>query len=205
MLGKTALAGAYRGAFPNQCSGLYISEELQDVLDPESEEAIEAEMIRRARNEKEYWDKERAKGNLPIDEIQRLQRAQVTAGATASAQQHNGPTPALAGIAQGAPQTLPAISAPPLPRITAPAAPPPPPLQPAWQDFVIQRIEALKGRTVGSLASGEVQGLRALLGRMAESWGGLDADLKAHYLALRERILWDETHPETASLEFSIT
>jgi phage recombination protein Bet len=198
MLGKCSLAGAYRGAFPNQCSGLYISEELQDVLDPDSEEAIEAEMIRRARAEKEYWDKERLKGNLPIDEVQRLEREQHPQPGP------NGPVP---GIDLGVIPTLPQVSAaPPLPRITAPAPPPPPPPpQPAWPDFVINRIEALRGRTVGSLTIGEVNGLTGLLGRMQESWGGLDADLKAHYMAIRERILWDQAHPATASLEFSVT
>lgn len=199
MIGKCARAAAYRGAYPDQCSGLYISEELQDVLDSDSEEAIEAEMIRRARNEKEYWEKEKAKGNFPIDEVQRQerersQRAQTTQG-------HNGP-----GLDLGVLPTLPeTTAAPPLPRMTTPTAPTPPPPEPDWQHFVIQRIEALRGRAVGSLTAGEVQGLSGLLGRMAESWGGLDADLKAHYMAIRERILYDQAHPQTASLEFSVT
>lgn len=206
MIGKCARAAAYRGAYPQRCSGLYISEELQDVLDPDSEEAIEAEMVRRARAEKEYWDKEREKGNLPIDEIQKLERER----AVQQQQGPNGPLPAVGSVGRalvgapilGSPTEVPV--APPLPLIQTPPPAPPPP-QPTWQEFVITRIEALKGRSVGSLTTGEMQGLVPRLTRMQESWGALDADLKAHYLVLRERLIWDQAHPAEASLEFSVT
>jgi hypothetical protein len=75
MLGKCSLAGCYRGAYPDPCSGLYIPEELAPELDPDSEEAIEAEMIDRARREKEHWEKQNAKGVYSIDQQQAQEKA----------------------------------------------------------------------------------------------------------------------------------
>lgn len=200
MLGKCSLAGAYRGAFPNQCSGLYIDEELQEVLDPDSEEAIEAEMIRKARAEKAFWDEKAKEGIYPIDVQQQREKA-------ALAQQAR-PGPELNAIAGGVggplgsvvvgttpPAPLPAASAPPsappAPRPTTP--PPPPPTD--WRNFVISRIEVFQGRTVGSLTEGEMGSLRSWLERAEKAWGSLDAGLKAHYIALRDRLQWEASQP----------
>jgi hypothetical protein len=177
MLAKCALAAAYRGAFPNQCSGLYISEEIGAELDPDSEEAIEAEMIRRARDEKAYWDKEREKGNLPIDEVQRN-----------------------AGIFPRNEQPKVQQSA-----VHEPPAPPTNSGQTNdWQSFVIRRIELFKGRPVGSLNAVELQGMASWMMKVEKSWPGLDEDMKAHYKAIKARMDYErETVALADGLDFS--
>jgi len=191
MLGKCSLAGAYRGAYPD-ASGLYISEELGEELDPDSEQAIEAEMVRRAREEKEYWDKEREQGRVSIDEQQRLEK-EAAASKPATVQQEL----PVAGAA----------SAPEKPKIKEPA---PAPLKQApleelkpqpkletvessfangsYMNFPITRIELFKDRTVGSLTSTEMKGLAPWLKKVEEAWVNLDDDFKAHYRALKQRV-----------------
>lgn len=178
MLAKCALAAAYRGAFPNQCSGLYISEEIGDELDPDSEEAIEAEMIRRARDEKAYWDKEREKGNLPIDEQQRAQ------GIFPRSEQN-------AGRAQGVPGGEAQVQ----PTVVHQAVAHAVDLPNAdirgrgdWQFFTIRRIQLFAGRTVGSLTLSELGGLNGWMEKVGERWASLDEDLKAHYKAIKARM-----------------
>lgn len=177
MLAKCALAGAYRGAFPNQCSGLYISEEIADELDPDSEEAIEAEMIRRARNEKEYWDKEREKGNLAIGEQQRnagiFPRNEQPLQQNAVHQEELMPAPMRIDKAD-------------------------------WQNFVIRRIELFKGRSVGSLTAAELQGMVSWMLKVEKAWPGLDEDLKAHYKAIKARMDYEREAVALADgLDFS--
>lgn len=170
MLAKCGLAAAYRGAFPNQCSGLYISEELAPELDPDSEEAIEAEMIRKARDEKAYWDAEREKGNVSIDEQQR------NAGIfprSVNAQQSavHEPTPFNKGD---------------------------------WENFLIHRIQLFKGRTVGSLTAGELQGANGWMAQIEKSWSNIDDDLKAHYKAIKARLDYEREATALADgLDFS--
>jgi hypothetical protein len=188
MLGKCALAAAYRGAFPNQCSGLYISEEIGAELDPDSEEAIEAEMIRRARDEKAYWEAEHAKGNLDISTAQRQQgifpRNEQPAPVQPTAVQQQpdlGPAPMRVGKADD------------------------------WQLFVIRRIELFKGRTVGSLNPAELQGMVNWMAKVEKAWPALDEDLKAHYKAIKARmdyereavVLADEALARANGLDFS--
>lgn len=206
MLGKCSLAGCYRGAFPNQCSGLYISEELSETLDPDSEEAIESEMIFRARREKAYWDEQATKGNYPIDVQQRMERERL--------QQPNGPLPSsVIGGPVLPTELLPKASAPPsappaptTPRPAPPPTPVPPPPPEDWRNFVITRLTAFQGRTVGSLTGPEINGFEDWLKKVATSWGAIDADLKNHFLALRERLAFEKAHPEqeqTDQMDFS--
>jgi len=180
MLAKCALAGAYRGAYPNQCSGLYISEELGAVIDEDSEEAIEAEMVRRARAEHEHWESERAKGNLDIAAQQR---------ADGVSPRPNERQEAISQAELRMPDPSPAPIAPSDPGPTGasrtPAQDTP---SPAFYDFVITRINFFKGRTVGSLSATEMEGIKPFLAKMKESYASLDKELQAHYRALRERI-----------------
>jgi|SRR5215475_6647918 len=169
MLAKCAQAASYRGAFPAPCSRLYISEEISDQLDPDSEEAIEAEMIRRARTEKAYWEKERAKGNFPAGETP--------------------PAPP--------PDAAPAAPKKPVERAPAPPAQPQLDLPKVnsvndrlpWNDFVIKRIQFFAGRTVGSLTQTELQGLKPWLEKVSNAWNNLDdEDLKRHHTAIQAAI-----------------
>lgn len=178
MLAKCALAAGYRGAFPNQCSGLYISEELGGELDADSEEAIEAEMIRRANAEKQYWDKEREKGNLPIDEVQKQQNLR-------DAREHTHYIPGPP-VQQSAVRELTPFN------------------KADWQNFVIRRIQLFKGRTVGSLTPGELQGAGNWMAQIEKSWSNIDDDLKAHYKAIKARLDYEREASALADgLDFS--
>lgn len=183
MLGKCAQAGAYRGAYPDQCSRLYITEEIAETLDPDSEEAIEAEMIRRARGDKQYWDAERTKGHLPIDEQQRLEKQQ--------ALQH---PPPGAGPRR--------IDVPELSVVNSASSEDP---EGAWKKFVIRRIQLFAGRTVGSLTSAEIRGFKSWLERAKASWVQLDDDLRAHHDALKARYDQDTLDEFNASFERDFT
>lgn len=176
MLAKCALAASYRGAFPNQCSGLYISEEIGDELDPDSEEAIEAEMIRRARDEKAYWAAEREKGNLPIDEQQRAQ------GIFPRSEQNVG---RAQGIPGGEAQVQPTAVHHASPHSTDVVLNQD---KGDWQFFTIRRIQLFAGRTVGSLTLSELGGLNGWMEKVGERWASLDEDLKAHYKAIKGRM-----------------
>lgn len=191
MLAKCALAAGFRGAFPNQCSGLYISEEVGGELDPDSEEAIEAEMIRRANAEKQYWDAEREKGNLPIDELQKQQNLR-------DAREHTHYIPGPP-VQQNAVHPLEHTIMPPPnePRSTT--------LVPGdWQNFVIRRIQLFKGRTVGSLTPGELQGAGSWMAQVEKSWSNIDEDLRAHYKAIKARLDYEREATALADgLDFS--
>jgi hypothetical protein len=164
MLGKCTLAACYRGAYSQQCSGLYIPEELAPILDPNSEEGVEAEMVRRTRREKTYWDGEHAKGNLDVGAAQRQ-----------------------AGIF---PRTEQPQQQPTLPVAPVQQAPPPPPpavIAEDWREFQITRIELFMGRTVESLTKAEMIGLKPWLEKVAKAWGNVDENLKSHYKAIKAR------------------
>jgi hypothetical protein len=180
MLGKCALAGCYRAAYPDPCSGLYIPEELAQELDPDSEEAIEAEMANRARREKEYWEKKNAEGVYSVDQSQQREKEVFEAGKrssnvipmsteTAETNGKNGQNHETNGANQ---------------ETTEP---------PDYDRFVITRIEAFRGRTVGSLTKPEVVGIRTWLDRAHERWDQLDENLKEHYMALVDRYNRDQT------------
>jgi phage recombination protein Bet len=165
MLGKCTLAACYRGAYSQQCSGLYIPEELAPILDPNSEEGVEAEMIRRASREKKYWEGEREKGNLDIGAAQRAQ------GVFPRSEQPQQPTLPVA----------PRIQSPPAPIHAAPV------IEEDWHEFQITRIEVFDGRTVGSLTKGEIIGIKPWLEKVAKGWGNVDENLKSHYKAIKAR------------------
>lgn len=180
MLAKCALAAGYRGAFPNQCSGLYISEEIGEELDPDSEEAIEAEMVRRARDEKAYWAAEREKGNLPVDELQRAQgifprNEQALAQQNAVHESHSVDAPNVVNRNKG-----------------------------DWAFFTIRRIQLFQGRSVGSLSIAELDGLSGWMQKVEKAWANLDEDLKAHYKAIKGRLDYERDQMALADgLDFS--
>jgi phage recombination protein Bet len=179
MIGKCARAAAYRGAYPDPCSGLYITEEIGAELDPDSEEAIEAEMIRRARDEKAYWAAEREKGNLPIDEQQR----------------RDGIFPRSEQPAPVQPNAVHPLEVTSIPTRVDKAD---------WQSFVIRRIELFKGRSVGSLNATELQGMGSWMAKVEKSWPSLDEDMKAHYKAIKARMDYErETVALADGLDFS--
>jgi hypothetical protein len=199
MLGKCSLAGSYRGAFPNLASGLYIGDELGEELDPESEVAIEAEMTRRAAADKEHWDKERAKGNLPVNDLPPPPEKNGKKKKAATA-----PPPAPekpAGEPSDPPTPSPSVPPKPMPpppepepvTVSAPADPP-------WKDYPITRIKLFAGRTIGSLSHSELRGVRGnWMARVEQSWGSVDGDIKAHYAALMQRIEHDEAIERAAA------
>jgi len=194
MLGKCARAAGYRGAFPNLCSNLYITEEIHEELDKDSEEAIEAEMTRRARADKTYWEEENKKGNFSIDQQQQREKGEIASMGTSPkltdrkvAQTEKTGAELFAG-ARTAP--LPA----PLPSeaTTLPSEETTSPTNlidmGGWQNFVITRIQLFKGRTVASLTKNEMDGLQGLMEKLKASWGGLDEDFKNHFNAIQARM-----------------
>jgi hypothetical protein len=65
-----------------------------------------------------------------------------------------------------------------------------------WPTFVITRIKAFVGRTVGSLSASDLDNLRGgWLKCVEESWKDprLDDNLRAHYWAIQGRIEYDQT------------
>jgi hypothetical protein len=189
MLGKCALAGSYRGLFPNLCSGVYLEEELPMELDPESEPAIEAEMARRAAADKEHWDQERAKGNFPVNEQpppppekNGKKKAKEKAPAPAPPPP---PEPSREPVAPPAPPVAP---------VTPPARPEPSNAheaiaEPLWKNYVLNRIKVFAGRTVGSLNKGELRAAQSMwMPKVEASWANIDSDLKEHYSMLMQRI-----------------
>jgi phage recombination protein Bet len=182
MLGKCALANGYRGAFPNQCGGLYISEELAPSLDPDSEEAIEAEMVRRANSEAEYWKEQAKNGNYPVGQ-----------------EPKNTARPLQEQVVN------------PIDRETTPAAAPTlaqddvqSPPESHWSQFVIKRIKMFSGRTVGDLTPAELKGLEVFLEKAEKAWADIDDDIKAHYEAIKARVTY-ESQLEELNSQFDFT
>jgi len=165
MLGKCSRAACYRGAFPNLCSNLYIQEELREELDKDSEEAIEAEMVRRARADKTYWDEQNKQGNFSIDQQQRREK---------EAQADQTDRKVQGGDLFSTPE--------PAPLATVPES------QPSWFNFKLTRIENLKDRTVGSLTEAEVAGFSKFVENAEARWGSLDEGLKGVYHAVKARM-----------------
>jgi phage recombination protein Bet len=184
MLGKVALAQAYRGAFP-QMSGVYLEEEVPDVLDPDSEVAVEAEMTRKAIKEKEYWDKERAEGHPP------------------TAEQPPEPEVTSPLIAPPPPESEPGdIEFHSKIRVMNAENP-----RADWRTFPIARIKSLAGRSVGTLTLGELSALEPWLERVKETWGSLDNDIRAHYTAIQQRIQLEEQRgqkSQAAQVQFDL-
>jgi hypothetical protein len=198
MLGKCALAGSYRALFPNLCSGVYLEEELPTELDPESEPAIEAEMTRRAAADKEHWDKERARGNLPVNEQvppppEKNGKKKKEKTAPAPPQ----PEPSREPVAPPTPPAAP-VSPPTEPEVTGGKTES---TEPIWKNYVLNRIKVFAGRTVGSLTSGDLRAVRgSWMAKVEASWGSIDADIKEHYSMLMQRIEHDEALDRAAAL-----
>jgi hypothetical protein len=184
MLGKCCLAGCYRGAFPIPCSGLYISEELRQELDPDSEEAIEAEMIRRARSEQQYWDEQAKNGVYPVGkEPPGVQSSHDTTEPSRNGMVGTAAAPVLGQVSEQKPEQT----------------------GQHWSDFKITRINRFKNRTVGSLTVEELVGSKVFLEKVEEhNWEGLDDDVKAHYNAIKARITY-EAQLEDLNNEFDFT
>lgn len=192
MLGKCALAGAYRALFPNQCSALYITEELGEELDPESEVAIEAEMQRRATAEEQHWQAQRAKGILPVNEQPPPPEKNGGKKKKPAAQV---PEPVLA---HPIPEPKPEPKAEPKPAIMPTIAIGESP--PAWFSFPITRIRIFLGKTIGGLTPSEVRALRVnWMSKVDGAWASVDEDIKAHYAALMQRIEHDEALDQLAA------
>jgi phage recombination protein Bet len=181
MLGKCALAGAYRGAFPRQASGVYLAEELGEGIDPESEIAVEAELKRRYQRDETYWDEQREKGIYPeggkpekgktlVEVFAKEEKEASAVPASPAATLEESEIPDARWDEQ--PQKTP-----------APAA--------DWRTFTITRIRPLEGRTVGSLLPNELRGLAPWLEKVSEQWGSIDQDIKMHYTAIAQRIEYE--------------
>jgi hypothetical protein len=168
MLGKCALAGCYRGLFPRQASGVYLSEELGEEPDTESEAAIEAEMTRRYTREAEYWEKEKAKGHFPVGH-----KAEQTAPAP-EPEPYPEPEPPPKEVSEHLVSTT---QAPPEDSRAGNAD---------WRSFVITRIRLFEGRAVNSLNESELEGLVPWLEKAGASWGTIDRDLRAHFTAISQ-------------------
>jgi RecT family len=197
MLGKCALAGAYRGAFPQQSSGVYISEEIGEGTDVESEASIEAEMTRRYAREHEYWATQRAKGIYPVGEEPHSDAETKTEPAVVKEPEPSKPEPAevVHGIvsASTAPETAPEDK---MPVTLAEAGDP----RADWRTFPITRIRIFEGRTVGSLSANELRGLTPWLERVSGRWGSVDNDVKSHYRAITQRLEHDSSEKSAEAL-----
>jgi phage recombination protein Bet len=219
MVAKCAQAASIRGAFPNQCSGLYIAEEVAEVLDEDSEQAIEAEMIRRSRAEKEYWEKEAEKGNYPVgkefaathpriigDQVPMESETKTVTEKMDARTEAAKPEPKKEVPKRRQPAPVPVTASQedllgPTAGAQVPTdkreAPIPTNITPIkidgqpWAGFVLTRIELFKGRTVGDLTAIEMKGLEPWLVKVEQAWANLDEDFKAHYKALKERANYD--------------
>jgi hypothetical protein len=192
MLGKCALAGAYRGAFPRQASGVYLIEELggDEASDPESEASIEAEMTRRAIREANYWQEQRKKGVYPLGEKAPEEQPPPPEPSPEPAKE---PLPASVIARQEALMKFP-------PAIKVAEAPELP-LDPRadWRTFPISRIKALNGKAIGELTESELLGVTPWLEKVENNWGSVDNDIRAHYHALKQRLDNDRAKPQALS------
>jgi phage recombination protein Bet len=192
MLGKCSLAGAYRGAFPNLCSGLYLQEEIGEELDPESEIAIEAEMNRRANAEKGNIEKARAAGFTIVPEKPAGDKKRATKEKERPVSQ---PAPVMPDPLPPPPVPAPAKELP-----TAPPVPAANDQDQIWSGYVLTRIKALVGRTVGSLTLPELRALRENWIPLAtERWGNIDGDLREHCTMLQMRLDHEEALEKAAT------
>jgi phage recombination protein Bet len=188
MLGKVAIAQAYRGAFP-QMANVFVEEEVPEVLDPDSEAGIEAEMTRRYIRDAEYWEKQKELGHYPAGQQPPLPQEEKAPEATVSdvsKTRHFSEMP----LPPESPFSEPAK---PIARIQVQPDP-----RADWRDFPIERIKTFKGRTIGSLSSADLTALTPWLERVKETWGSVDNDIRAHYTALMQRIKFDQ---ETAVVD----
>jgi phage recombination protein Bet len=175
MLGKCAKAQALRGAYPDQCSNLYISEELQGGISEADQHNDEAKITENRKKEEELLKKAAAQGvkiveSKPVKKPTPAEAAAPapeitgTVGTPAHPGEHPQPVPAPAQVTHSAPQEEPddldmEPSQPPQPEPSAeaPAGPP------AWAEHVIQglRNDKYLGRKVGDLSPVELAAIEA--------------------------------------------
>jgi len=165
MLGKCAKAQALRGAFPDQCSNIYISEELQGGISEADQLNDEEKIATNRKKEEELLKKAKAEGVKIVESKPAPKPTPAEAAAPAFPEPPQPqPVPASVQVTDSAPQEMPddldmEPSQPPQPEPSAeaPAGPP------AWAEHVIQglRNDKYLGRKVGDLSPVELAAIEA--------------------------------------------
>lgn len=176
MLGKCSKAQALRGAFPDQCSNLYISEELQGGISEVDQHDDEAKIEANRKKEEELLKKAKAEGVRVVENKAKTKPTPAEAAAPAPEPPPitgNVPGPAVTAQpaqAPAVPQEPPddldmSPSQPPQPPVSAEAEPAGPPAESAkpWADHVIQGLKNPKflNRKVGDLSPVELQAIES--------------------------------------------
>ena len=174
MLGKCSKAQALRGAFPDQCSNLYISEELQGGISEVDQHDDEAKIEANRKKEEELLKKAKAEGVRVVENKAKTKPTPAEAAAPAPEPPPitgNVPGPAVTAQpaqAPAVPQEPPddldmSPSQPPQPpSAEGPAGPPAESAKP-WADHVIQGLKNPKflNRKVGDLSPVELQAIES--------------------------------------------
>lgn len=191
MLGKCSKAQALRGAFPDLCSNLYISEELQGGISEADQTNDEVKISENRKKEEELLKKAAAKG-VRIVENKSTEKPPTPAEAAAPA-----PEPPAPVVTQPAAAAPPVATTPEPPAAAAPTQGEPPddidmsPSQPAeapkenskpWADHVIEGLKNPKflNRKVGDLSVAELQAIESQwLPKVREVWEKVNTQQRA--------------------------
>jgi phage recombination protein Bet len=155
MLAKCAKAQALRGAFPDQCSNLYISEELQGGIS-EADEVDDERKVAQNRIREEELLRKAAPGVRVIESKPAKRPTPAEAAAPAEPEP---PKPMSAAPPEAPPQEQPDD----LDMGQPPAEEPPAETDSSWKFHVIEGLKNPKfiGRTVGDLSIAELQAIEA--------------------------------------------
>lgn len=200
MLAKCAKAQALRGAFPDQCSNLYISEELQGDISEADEMDDEAKIASNRKKEEELLKKARAEG---VKVVESKPGPRPTPAEAAAPFEPNVMRPARS---ETGPSPKPVVAAPPVQTshesddldMGEPPAQPPQPADedapagpPAWKEHIILglRNEKYYGRKVGDLSPSELAAVAtAWIPKVREKWHTVKQSQKDDALAIEAAI-----------------
>jgi len=180
MLGKCSRAAALRAAYPDQCSNLFISEELQGATSEADQYDDEAKIAENRKKEEELLKKAKAEGVKIVENKAKSKPTPAEAAAPAPEPpgtfQQTGTVGTPAHPGQMTTPATPVTETPPAPQeepddldMGVTEAPEPPP----WSEHVIQGLKNPKflGRKVGELSVTELQAIEAQwLPKVREVW-----------------------------------
>jgi phage recombination protein Bet len=190
MIGKCAKAQALRGAFPDQCSNLYISEELQGGIS-EADEMDDVAKISKNREKEEELLKAAASKGVKVVENKSTGKRPTPAEAAAPAEP---PKPVTAAPPEA---PAPAAQEPPddLDMGEPPSEGPPAESAKPWQYHVITGLKNPKfnGRTVGDLSVAELQAVESQwLPKVRAVWDTVNSLQKADAEAFEAAIAYSK-------------
>lgn len=200
MIGKCAKAQALRGAFPDQCSNLYISEELQGGIS-EADEMDDVAKIAKNREKEEELLKAAAAKGVKVVENKSTKPRPTPAEAAAPAEPTKPvaaarPAPAPAPIPPEEPDDLDmgAQEAPQPEDVVSPAGGPVESAKP-WAFHVIAGLKNPKflGRTVGDLSVAELQAIeQQWLPKVRAVWDNVNTAQKSDAEAFEAAIAYSK-------------